>query len=175
MKALIISDSHRNIGFLENIVKTAKNITDFEQIWHLGDDYEDIDYIDFDGIIKKVPGTRHSLYFENDSNKILSFPFGKFEIMLVHSPYDIPQKLTGTKRIFFYGHLHKPGISKWNNGILASPGHIKNSFDRGNEASFMIFDETGNFANLSLFTYTGTEKEKIEIENLPNELKIINP
>jgi len=164
MKALAISDSHRNISFLRDIIKTAKNITKFEQIWHLGDEFEDIDNIDFDGIIKKVPGTRHPLYFTNDCARILSFPFGKFEITLVHSPYDIPQKLAGSKRIFFYGHLHKPNISQWHNGILASPGHVNGSFDRGNEASFMIFEENWNSANLSLFNYTGKLKEQVKIE-----------
>jgi predicted phosphodiesterase len=172
LKALIISDSHGNISFLKDIIKTAKNIADFEQIWHLGDEYEDMDYIDFCGIVKKVPGTRHPLYFTNESARILSFSAGKFEITLIHSPYDIPKNLVGTKRIFLYGHLHQPKMAECGSGILASPGHIANSFDRGSEASFFIFEEEQNSAKLSLFNMFGDLKLNIGIENLNNELKI---
>jgi predicted phosphodiesterase len=153
MKSLIISDSHGNIPFLREIIKTAQKITNFEQIWHLGDEYEDMDYIDFDGIVKKVPGTRHPLYFSNESAKLHSFSAGKFEITLIHSPYDIPKRMVASKRIFFYGHLHEPKLMDWGSGILASPGHINGSFDRGNDASFIIFEED----KLSLYNYLGEQ------------------
>jgi predicted phosphodiesterase len=170
MKALVISDSHGNIGFLKEIIATAKTVADFEQIWHLGDEYEDMDYIDFDRIIKKVPGTRHPLYYSNESARIFSFPAGQFEITLVHSPYDIPQNLVAAKRIVFYGHIHQAKIAKWGSGVLASPGHIKNSFDRGNEASFLIFEENGNSAKLSIYNKFGELKLSANIENSDENL-----
>lgn len=173
MKALIISDSHGNIPFLRKIIETAKKVADFEQIWHLGDEYEDMDYIDFDGIIKKVPGTRHPLYYSNESARLYSFPAGNFEITLIHSPYDIPKNMVGSKRIFFYGHLHQPKIAKSGYGILASPGHIKSSFDRGNDASFIIFEENKDIAKLSLFNQFGDLITNTVVENLSDELKII--
>lgn len=169
--ALIISDSHGNINFLQSIVEKAKEIADIEQIWHLGDDYEDMDYIDFDGVVKRVPGTRHYDYHSGALDKFLSFPFGNAEITIVHSPYDIPKFLIREKRLFFYGHLHHPNIAKSGSGLLISPGHIKYSFDRGYEASFLIarFSQT---IILRQYVYTGEFRAEALIENLEKSYEL---
>jgi len=171
LNALIISDSHGNISFLQSIVKTAKEITDIEQIWHLGDEYEDMDYIDFDGIVKKVPGTRHPEYYSGALDKFLSFPFSGEEITIVHSPYDIPKFLIGQKRLFFYGHLHHSNIAKSGNGLLISPGHIKYPFDRGYEASFLIAEFSQNI-NLKQYDCSGKLRAEAVIKNLADRYEL---
>jgi predicted phosphodiesterase len=171
LNALIISDSHGNISFLRSIVEKAKEIANIEQIWHLGDEYEDMDYIDFDGIVKRVPGTRHPEYYSGTLNKFLSFPFSNAEITIVHSPYDIPKFIVGQKRLFFYGHLHHPNISKSGNGLLISPGHIKYPFDRGYEASFLIaqFCQT---LKLKQYDSLGKFRAEAVIENITDKYEL---
>jgi predicted phosphodiesterase len=164
LNVLVISDSHGNINFLRDIVEKAQEIAQISQIWHLGDEYEDMDYIDFDGIVKRVPGTRHPDYYSGALDKFLSFPFAENEISLVHSPYDVPKKLAGAKRLFFYGHLHKPDVFKSGNGILISPGHIKYSFDRGYEATFLIVEFCQNII-VKQYAYSGEFKAQAIIEN----------
>jgi len=171
LNALIISDSHGNISFLQSIVKTAEKIADIEQIWHLGDEYEDMDYIDFDGIVKKVPGTRHPEYYSGALDKFLSFPFSGEEITIVHSPYDIPKFLIGQKRLFFYGHLHHSNIAKSGNGLLISPGHIKYPFDRGYEASFLIAEFSQNI-NLKQYDCSGKLRAEAVIKNLADRYEL---
>ncbi|MDR0304445.1 MAG: metallophosphatase family protein [Chitinispirillales bacterium] len=171
LNALVISDSHGNINFLQNIVKKAKEIANIEQIWHLGDEYEDMDYIDFDGIVKKIPGTRHPDYYSGALSKFLSFPFSNAEITIVHSPYDIPNFLICQKRLFFYGHLHRSNIAKSGNGLLISPGHIKCPFDRGYEASFLIA-EFSQTIKLKQYDYSGKFKAEAIVKNLENRYEL---
>jgi predicted phosphodiesterase len=171
LNVLIISDSHGNINFLQSIVEKAKNIADIEQIWHLGDEYEDMDYIDFDGIVKRVPGTRHPEYYSGALNKFLSFPFASAEITIVHSPYDIPKFLICQKRLFFYGHLHHPNIAKSGDGLLISPGHIKYPFDRGYEASFLIA-EFSQTIKLKQYDYSGKFRSEAIVKNLAEKYEL---
>jgi predicted phosphodiesterase len=171
LNVLVISDSHGNINFLRGIVEKAKEIAEISQIWHLGDEYEDMDYIDFDGIVKRVPGTRHPDYYSGALDKFLSFPFADNEISIVHSPYDIPKFLIGDKRLFFYGHLHKPDIFKSGNGILLSPGHIKYPFDRGYEAAFLLV-EFSQTINVKQYAHSGEYRARAVIENRKGSYEI---
>jgi predicted phosphodiesterase len=170
-QALIISDSHGNISFLQSVIENATKITNIEQIWHLGDEYEDMDYIDFEGIVKKVPGTRHPDYYSGALNKFLSFPFANTEITIVHSPYDIPKFLVGQKRLFFYGHLHHSNIAKSGNGVLISPGHIKYPFDRGYEATFLIA-EFSQTIKLKQYDHSGRLRAEATIENYTEKYEL---
>lgn len=171
LNALIISDSHGNVSFLQSVIEKAKEIADIEQIWHLGDEYEDMDYIDVDGVVKKVPGTRHPEYYSGALDKFLSFPFGGAEITIVHSPYDIPKFLISQKRLFFYGHLHHSNIAKSENGLLISPGHIKYSFDRGYEASFLIA-EFSQTINLKQYDASGKLRALARVNNLADKYEL---
>jgi predicted phosphodiesterase len=164
MNVLIISDSHGNIKFLESIITAAQKNVVIEQIWHLGDEHDDMDYVEFDGIVKKVPGTRHSDYYRNAANRFLSFSLANTEITIIHSPYDLPKHLISQKRLFFYGHLHHPSIVKNGNGLLISPGHIKCDFDRGYEASFLIAEFSQNI-KLKQYDRSGEIRAEAIVEN----------
>ena len=173
LNVLVISDSHGNINFLHSVVNKAKEIADIKQIWHLGDEYEDMNYIDFDGIVKRVPGTRHPDYNSGKLLKFLSFAFANNDITIIHSPYDIPSSLIGEKRLFFHGHLHRSNIEKSGNGIIISPGHIKCHNDRGYDATFLIVQFSKKI-KISQYIHTGDFCAEAIIENTKEKYKLSN-
>jgi putative phosphoesterase len=151
MKVIVVSDSH---GELENI-KALSRIAKEEKVGkiiHLGDDYDDADYLINEGItVDRVPGVFGEYYTETHirNRKVVELMGWKF--LLTHTkerhsndtPDDIaPEQYVkeGTVDIVLYGHSHIPAIGIENNVYLINPGHLKSDDKRGYEPSYAVLN-----------------------------------
>jgi len=145
----LMSDSHRNLGYLKKaadyLVKEAK--VDF--LIHLGDDYEDAELLkDYEAKLIQVPGVFSPLYHDPDvSNRIMTNIEG-LRIMISHTvsfhkndskddllPEEAIKK--GWVDMLLYGHTHIYSVDLDQEGVLLiNPGHLKAEEDKGNPPTF---------------------------------------
>ncbi len=136
MKTLIVSDTHNNINLFEKVLVANKS----DQLFHLGDYYEDpnkADYSKYCKTLYRVPGIYHPAYIDGSLANIENISLFDFKIKLVHSIDDIDFKKTADT-IIFYGHTHVHKVHKYKSNILINPGHLKNYEDRNQLASYLI-------------------------------------
>ncbi len=149
MKVIVVSDSHGeldNIKRLSNIVKEEKA----EKVIHLGDDYDDADYLINEGItLERVPGVFSAYYTDKhiSNRKVVELLGWKFLLSHTkeHHGNDAPDDITPEQRviegsidILLYGHSHVPAIAMENNVYLINPGHLKSEDKRGYEPSYAV-------------------------------------
>lgn len=136
-KIIIFSDSHNNINYIREILESEK---DYDIIFHLGDDYPDMDKctdLISDKKLYRVPGLFDPGYADLSIPRILEITINNWNFLLVH---DLKYALQKTHEADFYlhGHTHQWNLeSRWGVYFL-NPGHIKKDFDRGNNASYCI-------------------------------------
>lgn len=126
-KILVLSDSHRNLRILENVLEAN---LDCDIIIHLGDDYEDMD--NFPNLTKgkeviKVPGIFHPKYKDGSLPKQKEISFAGKKIILVHSEDDIE----GTADLYLFGHTHNWELSNSKKGVYFNPGHLHSEEEKG--------------------------------------------
>ncbi|PKM50921.1 MAG: hypothetical protein CVV02_09400 [Firmicutes bacterium HGW-Firmicutes-7] len=131
MKILVISDTHRHI---RNVIDLMSKITDVDRIIHLGDLVADAQ--DIESIYGKIPidyVSGNCDFYETNApkEKVISL-FGK-NILLTHGHYyDVK---SGYKEIgliamqkqvdaVLFGHTHVPYIGYVNDLVLMNPGSI---------------------------------------------------
>jgi len=151
MKILVISDSHGEKDNILEVSKIAKE-ENVSKVIHLGDDYDDTDFLVEEGIgIEKVPGVFSAYYTENDisNRKVIEIEGWKF--LLTHTkekhekdlPGDVsPENMvkTGQADIVLYGHTHIPTIAKEGNVYLINPGHLKAEDNKGYQPSYAMLN-----------------------------------
>ena len=106
----------------------------------MGDYYGDLDNnTDLtDGkILIRVPGIFNSGYYSGTLPIIQDTKILGWNIGCVHNIEDF-LKSTSDIDILLFGHTHNPLIRKQFNRIELNPGHLKNTEDRGNIASYAI-------------------------------------
>ena len=138
-KIIIISDTHKNQVLLRKACLNENNLT---HIFHLGDNYEDLDE-NFDLIeekeIIKVPGIYHRGYIDRSIPSIQTTQIKGWKFLLVHNIRDIVINSYQTDFIL-YGHTHQWTFEKKKNTILINPGHLQVENDRGNPASYAVME-----------------------------------
>lgn len=149
MKVIVVSDSHGeldNIKCLSRIAKEEKA----EKVIHLGDDYDDADYLINEGItLERVPGVFSAYYTDKSvsNRKVVELRGWKFLLTHTkeHHNNDTPDDIVpeqhvrdGTVDIVLYGHSHVPAIAIENNVYLINPGHLKSEDKRGYEPSYAV-------------------------------------
>ena len=151
MKVLVVSDSH---GEKDNIISVSKIAREAkaDKIIHLGDDYDDADFLVEQGThIERVPGVFSAYYTEKDIDNRKTIELEDWKILLTHTkekhendlPDDIsPEDLVRDNKvdIVLYGHTHIPAISKQGDVYLINPGHLKTEDKKGFEPSYAILD-----------------------------------
>ncbi len=155
MKIGLLSDSHGNIAFIKKAGQYLKEKARVDLIVHLGDECDDIDALDGIGIeIIKIPGLFSSCYHDPAvPNRIIKDIAG-IKILMTHcsSPHanDLaidkdPQTLiaeNGIKAVF-YGHTHIQKAEVKDGVVWINPGHMRESKDKGNFASFAVVEIKG--------------------------------
>lgn len=153
MKILVISDTHRNIRNLLELMKLLKNI---DRIIHLGDLVSDAQ--DIQSIFEKIPVdyvAGNCDFFEDNipTDKILHLKEKK--IMLTHGhnhgvkrSFDRLEKIILKEQVdvLLFGHTHAPCIEFFGNSILFNPGSI--SEPRSNSIpsyGILEIDDKGKF------------------------------
>ena len=135
-KILVLSDSHKNLKILENILEAN---LDCNIIIHLGDDYEDLD--NFPNLTEgkeviKVPGIFHPRYKDGSLPKQKEITINCKKIILIHSTDDIE----GTADLYLFGHTHNWELANSKKGIFFNPGHLHSEEEKGRIASYGIIE-----------------------------------
>ena len=140
-KIMIVSDTHKNQALMRKALENVRNIS---HIFHLGDDYNDLDE-NFDllenRILLKVPGLFHEGYLDSTIPRVQTIEIEGWKFQLVHFVKDIKTIETDVSAVF-YGHTHRWNFKKLDDIYLVNPGHLKNFSDRGNEATYLILEVT---------------------------------
>lgn len=149
MRVIVVSDSH---GEKDNLFTLSKVVREenVSKVIHLGDDYDDVDFLTSEGtIVEKVPGVFSGYYTEKSILNRKVVEIKGWKVLLSHTkerhendfPGDIlPENLikNGEIDIMLYGHTHVPAIAKEGNVYLINPGHLKATDKRGFEPSYAL-------------------------------------
>ncbi len=160
MKIAIISDLHDNISNLHRFFQAIAK-EKIEKIISCGDlgNQDTLKTLikNFNKEIFIISGNADIYNFSdlenykhiNNLGRSSSFNLGKFKIAVCHEPIFIKSLLKENPDLdfIFYGHTHKPWISKKNKTILINPGTLGGLFYR---PSFAIWDSENGKVNLKL-------------------------
>lgn len=153
MKVLVVSDSHGEQENLRNLSLIAKE-EKVEKIIHLGDDFDDSDFLINEGInVERVPGVFSAYYSEKDIPNRKVIEIEGWKILLSHTKEkhenDLPDDISpensvknSVADIMLYGHSHIPAIGIEGSVYLINPGHLKSEDKRGFEPSYALLDIT---------------------------------
>lgn len=142
----IISDTHRN---KENMDKATKKIKKCDLVFHLGDNYEDIDYIK--GIYKgKIIGVCGNCDTMKKLSKEAIYTIKGHTIFLTHGDcYRVKLNTFNLKYrameigadIVLYGHSHISSIEKDGGILFINPGSVGEPRDRNPSIAIMDINE----------------------------------
>jgi len=142
MKIGVVSDTHRNTDYLSKAIDWMIKKQKIGQLYHLGDDYEDV--IEFAGRyidVVQVPGIYDPKYRDGSLPAKITENVLGISVLLVHS---IDKDLTDEDRmksdIILHGHTHKAELKFEETILLMNPGHLKGPLDKNMPPSFGILE-----------------------------------
>jgi len=161
----VISDTHGNLKLMTKVCDFLSEIMKVNEIFHLGDNYEDYKTIkDMGYNIYGVPGLWDSEYHDNVTPKIIIRKIANKNFIFAHAEFIIKRLNRKDLDVWCYGHTHQPEIRKENSRIYFNPGHLKKNFDRGHPATFGIVNiKEGSIE----FTILDIEKNMVQSLNYP--------
>ena len=150
-KILVISDTHNNQRLLR---KACENENDASHIFHLGDNYSDLDNnydLTHSKTILKVPGIFHPGYRNKSLPYFQIISVNLWNFLLVHDIGDL-KNLTKINDIdvLLHGHTHHPEITTHENFTIFNPGHLKRNLDRGEVPTYGILSFDGEELTLKI-------------------------
>ena len=146
-KIMIISDTHKNQVLLRKAFSMERNVT---HIFHLGDDYNDLDTnLDLiaDKDIYKVPGIYHPVYRNGSIEPTLTVTINNWNFLLIHALEDL-NKNRNNADVILYGHTHHADFRNIEGQYFINPGHLKAETDRNRKASYLIAELNDHKLNL---------------------------
>jgi len=153
-KILLVSDTHNNLKLLKDVLKREDNCS---TIFHLGDNYDDLDrfteYVSNKTIVK-VPGIFYKGYKDRSVKAIQLYNSNEWKLLLVHDLNDALSKTQDTD-IYLYGHTHRTDFVKQYGKYFLNPGHLKNYKDRGTIASYAILEISKKSLKIFVKNYKG--------------------
>ena len=158
---MIISDTHRNQVYLRRVFSNEENIT---HIFHLGDDYEDLDEnpdLTEGKVLIRVPGIFHPGYLNKTIPIIQISNIEGWNCLLVHNRNDVLQKKTAVD-IVCYGHTHIMNFEETHDTFYVNPGHLKRVRDKGQKPSYLILELEGTEALFSFKSLDGKILKKFK-------------
>ncbi|ERP31707.1 metallophosphoesterase family protein [Chitinivibrio alkaliphilus] len=174
MNILLVSDTHGNTAFLQEVMNSVLSEYDVECLYHLGDFFEDPLQIDRgDTYVYRVPGIYHEGYKSGILDGVLGVSTMGFEVLLVHDLSDVTPENRIISDIIMYGHTHTPNLELVNNVLYVNPGHLKAAVDRGNTASYAMLSLEENRCAIDIFQYGGGILRSIEVEKVHEQLIVV--
>ena len=165
MKIGVVSDTHRNIEYLNQVVKWLLQKHKISTLYHLGDDYEDVaglseTYID----IVQVPGLYHPQYKDNSlPRKIMESVLG-LQVLLVHSTdADLNESDSTAADIILCGHTHVAELKFEGSHLLFNPGHLKGDKDKNHPPTFGLLDIQDRTVAATIFNLQFAPVQKMEL------------
>jgi len=152
MKVGLVSDTHGNLTLLKKVAGVLKTKEKVDVLIHLGDDLGDAAVIDgcFSEIIR-IPGVFSNYYFDPAVANREIREFGKFKVLLTHSPKAHANDLSGdlkpedvakNKQVdaIFYGHTHIPAAEVKKGILWVNPGHLKLDDRKGHAPTYAVVE-----------------------------------
>ncbi len=171
MRALVVSDTHGNLKFLQKVVNFAVENLGVESLWHLGDNYEDPVAIDRQGLmVHRVPGIYHPGYRSRMLDAVHSMDIFDLTVKLVHDPYDIEDAYKKSTQLFCHGHTHKPDVQIERGTIYFNPGHLKHKKDRGYDATFAVVDIEESKLGIEFYSLDGEAVKSFSFEKVGGKM-----
>ena len=139
-RIIVLTDTHKNQSLLRKVLE--REVEGCEYVFHLGDNYEDLDEnIDLlEGkIVLKVPGIFHPGYLGGILEAIKEIKVLNWNFVLVHNIDDIPE-IMPNHRIYCYGHSHQLDFRQIDGSYYLNPGHLKDEWDKDRPASYAMLE-----------------------------------
>ncbi|MCD4651896.1 MAG: metallophosphoesterase family protein [Candidatus Cloacimonetes bacterium] len=130
--------------------------SDCEYIFHLGDNYEDMDK--FPALVAgktviRVPGIFHAGYRDGSLAKVQRVEIGGWRFLLTHDVQDVSS--LEEVDIILHGHTHYADCVKVQDVYLLNPGHLKSAKDRGYNASYAVVRADDNQLKINFLSAAG--------------------
>lgn len=147
----VLSDTHNNCELMMKAVRILTDDFCIDSLIHLGDDWEDKEYLERLGYqVKGVPGLWCSAYRSGYVPKVGISTFNNTQIVYVHDIQaltEIPLKTA----LLLSGHTHHFHIELRQGIPHMNPGHLKSPINRGREASFGVVQLDKKSMSLSVY------------------------
>ena len=138
-KLIILSDTHGNQKLLRKAIINESGLT---HIFHLGDNYEDMDenpdLLENKKLIK-VPGIFHTGYINGSITAIQEISLSGWNFLLIHNLKDL-KKISINIDFVFFGHTHNWSYETINKIRYLNPGHLKSKKDRKRKATYLMMN-----------------------------------
>ena len=147
LKVLIISDTHGSSSYIDQILHLC-NTQPPDEIWHLGDNYEDtLPFLDAGYAMERIPGTWDREYQDPFIDNRQHLERLGWRVFITHTPekdsHDRPedpdpQAILNAQNsdVFMHGHTHKPDLYTAKSVTVLNPGHLKQGDNRGYPPSY---------------------------------------
>ncbi|MBN1757008.1 MAG: metallophosphoesterase family protein [Chitinispirillaceae bacterium] len=140
MKIGIVSDTHRNMDLLNQVVEWMSRRERISVLYHLGDDYNDVAELgDQFSELLQVPGLYDERYRTGEAPaKLFETVYG-ISLLLVHSlEKDTDYDDISRSDIILHGHTHRHELRLDDGKLFFNPGHLKGSLDKNMEPTFGV-------------------------------------
>lgn len=156
---LTISDTHSNSELLKRVLDNEKDV---DVIFHLGDNYEDIE--EFNGktdgkLVYRVPGIYHPGYLSGKLPKYLNVDIEGVNFLLIHK---VEESYGKSCDFVLFGHTHCRSYYK-NEIHYLNPGHLKSFRDKGNAPSYAVMDVDKTKIGINFKDISGQLLQSLEI------------
>ncbi|MDG5814448.1 metallophosphoesterase family protein [Chitinispirillales bacterium ANBcel5] len=165
MKIGVVSDTHKNIDYLQKASEFLISRQKVASIYHLGDDYEDVMGLeDWYVEIVQIPGIYDERYRNGTLPAKLREAILGLEILLVHS---IQKDLTEDDKIksdvILSGHTHKQDLTLDEGILYMNPGHLKGKLDKNMPPSFGMLSIENRSVTATIFDLNFKEINSIQL------------
>lgn len=155
----VLSDTHRNHVLMQQAVDLMVERLGAVHLIHLGDDWEDKEYLDQRGYsVSGVPGLWCPAYMDNSVPRVRLDDFNGISVAYVHDIQAMGTVPSSTA-LLLSGHTHRPCIDLWQGIPHMNPGHLKHGKDRGQEATFGLIRLEAGSMSLDIYGLDGQTRQ----------------
>ncbi|MBD3421672.1 MAG: YfcE family phosphodiesterase [Chitinivibrionales bacterium] len=168
----VLSDTHRNREYLDNAVDWLVSRKHVDNLYHLGDDYQDVQGLEDVWIpVVQVPGIYHPAYRDGSMKPTAIETVLGLTIILVHQlNKDISDDDRIRADIILHGHTHKAELSLSDGLLIMNPGHLKGPLDKNMPPSFGLLEIGESSVRAAIFDLDFKEIESLKLVRSENGL-----
>jgi putative phosphoesterase len=136
----VMSDTHGNSRLIHSVVDAMQSRFGVDVIFHLGDDYHDVDDLIAEGLaVRRVPGLWCPEYQDSRIPKRLVENFDGIAVACAHADRDL-RHTERAAAIILTGHTHRAQIALLGRSLYVNPGHMKVPVSGNQHASYAVIE-----------------------------------
>jgi putative phosphoesterase len=172
VKIGIVSDTHRNTGYLTATADWLIARQKIALLYHLGDDYDDVKCLEEKFIdIVQVPGIYDERYSNGSLPKTSVENVLGLRILLVHSmEKDVTKDDRLVSDVILHGHTHKFEMTLSDSLLCLNPGHLKGPKDKNFPPTFGLLDIQDKTLSAKIFNLDFKPVLSMELLRAENRL-----